>query len=71
MRGLEAVVDEVDYMVQVPNRGKRSVDLATPGGRELLYRLAETPDVSSRASPHLPYLARAKRYDDVSETGHG
>jgi crotonobetainyl-CoA:carnitine CoA-transferase CaiB-like acyl-CoA transferase len=37
----------VNYMMEQPNRGKRSVaiDIATPGGRELLYRLAETSDV--------------------------
>jgi crotonobetainyl-CoA:carnitine CoA-transferase CaiB-like acyl-CoA transferase len=37
----------VDFLVQQPNRGKRSVgiDIATPGGLELLYRLAERCDV--------------------------
>src|SRR5712691_3556172 len=37
----------LDYMMEVPNRGKRSIgiDLKTGAGRELLYRLAETSDV--------------------------
>lgn len=36
-----------NYMMEQPNRGKRSVglDMATTGGRELLYRLAESSDV--------------------------
>ena len=51
-RGLAAVgwkstEGNVDFMMQQSNRGKRSVglDIATPGGRELLYRLAERSDV--------------------------
>jgi crotonobetainyl-CoA:carnitine CoA-transferase CaiB-like acyl-CoA transferase len=37
----------VDFMMQQSNRGKRSVglDIATEGGRELLYRLARDCDV--------------------------
>jgi crotonobetainyl-CoA:carnitine CoA-transferase CaiB-like acyl-CoA transferase len=37
----------VDYMIEIPNRGKRSIgiDLKNDDGRELLYRLAETCDV--------------------------
>jgi crotonobetainyl-CoA:carnitine CoA-transferase CaiB-like acyl-CoA transferase len=37
----------VNFMTELPNRGKRSVglDLATDAGRELLYRIAETSDV--------------------------
>jgi crotonobetainyl-CoA:carnitine CoA-transferase CaiB-like acyl-CoA transferase len=37
----------VDFMMQQSNRGKRSVglDIATDGGRELLYRLARDCDV--------------------------
>ncbi len=37
----------VNFMMEFPNRGKRSVglDISAPGGQELLYRLAETSDV--------------------------
>jgi crotonobetainyl-CoA:carnitine CoA-transferase CaiB-like acyl-CoA transferase len=37
----------VNYIIEQPNRGKRSIglDISTDGGRELLYRLAETSDV--------------------------
>jgi len=37
----------VNFMVELPNRGKRSVglDVSTLVGRELLYRLVETADV--------------------------
>jgi len=36
-----------NYMIEQPNRGKRSIglNLASEDGRELLYRLAETSDV--------------------------
>jgi crotonobetainyl-CoA:carnitine CoA-transferase CaiB-like acyl-CoA transferase len=38
---------KVNFMTELPNRGKRSValDLTTEGGQELLYRLVETADV--------------------------
>jgi crotonobetainyl-CoA:carnitine CoA-transferase CaiB-like acyl-CoA transferase len=37
----------VNYIIEQPNRGKRSVgiDISTDGGREVLYRIAETSDV--------------------------
>jgi crotonobetainyl-CoA:carnitine CoA-transferase CaiB-like acyl-CoA transferase len=37
----------VDYMMEIPNRGKRSIgiNLASDDGRECLYRLAESSDV--------------------------
>jgi crotonobetainyl-CoA:carnitine CoA-transferase CaiB-like acyl-CoA transferase len=39
--------DGVNFMFEIPNRGKRSVglDVSTDDGRELLYRLVETADV--------------------------
>ncbi len=45
--GWKSKEGNVDFMMQQSNRGKRSVgiDIATPGGRELLYRLAEQSDV--------------------------
>jgi len=37
----------VNYMIEVPNRGKRSIglDLGTPGGREILLKIAAQSDV--------------------------
>jgi crotonobetainyl-CoA:carnitine CoA-transferase CaiB-like acyl-CoA transferase len=37
----------VNYIMEQPNRGKRSIgiDVATPGGLEVLMRLVETADV--------------------------
>src|SRR3954452_20430827 len=37
----------VNYMIELPNRGKRSIgiDVASDAGRELLYKLVETSDV--------------------------
>ncbi|TMK59229.1 MAG: CoA transferase [Actinobacteria bacterium] len=39
--------DGVNFMFEIPNRGKRSVglDISTEDGRELLYKLVETADV--------------------------
>ena len=45
--GFKSTEGNVDFMMQQSNRGKRSVgiDIATPGGRDLVYRLAEGADV--------------------------
>jgi crotonobetainyl-CoA:carnitine CoA-transferase CaiB-like acyl-CoA transferase len=45
--GVSVAAGNVDFLVQQPNRGKRSIglDIAHPAGRELLYRIAETCDV--------------------------
>lgn len=53
----------VDFMIEGPNRGKRSVglDLAHPDGLELLYRLAETSDVF--LTSFLPAARRRLRVD--------
>jgi crotonobetainyl-CoA:carnitine CoA-transferase CaiB-like acyl-CoA transferase len=56
----------VSFMMQGPNRGKRSVaiDIATDEGREVLYRLAETSDVF--LTSYLPSV-RAKLRIDVDD----
>ena len=45
---------DVNFMFEIPNRGKRSVgmDISTDDGRELLYRLVERADVF--VTNHLP-----------------
>ncbi len=45
--GLIPGAGDVNFMFEIPNRGKRSVglDISTDEGRELLYRLVETADV--------------------------
>src|ERR1700742_853987 len=39
--------DGVNYMIEVPNRGKKSIgiDMTTPGGQEVVHELAKTCDV--------------------------
>jgi len=56
----------VNYIIEVPNRGKKSigVDLATPGGREVLYALAKDADVF--LTNYLP-SARAKLGIDLED----
>jgi crotonobetainyl-CoA:carnitine CoA-transferase CaiB-like acyl-CoA transferase len=53
----------VNFMFEIPNRGKRSVglDVSTDGGRELLYRLVETADVF--VTNYLPDVRRRLRID--------
>ena len=53
----------VNFMIEIPNRGKRSVaiDLATDDSRELLYRLAETSDVFLTNS--LPDMRERLQFD--------
>lgn len=54
----------VNPMIEHPNRGKRSIgiDIATPEGRELIYKLAKTADVF--LTNYLP-SARQKHQIDV------
>src|SRR5205823_465384 len=56
----------VNYMIEVPNRGKRSVgiDLATEGGREILLKLAAQSDVF--LTNYLPHI-RTKLGIDVED----
>ena len=43
----------VNYMIEVPNRGKRSIgiDLSTEGGRDILLKLAAESDVFRAGAP--------------------
>ncbi|HZR11767.1 MAG TPA: CoA transferase [Acidimicrobiia bacterium] len=61
--GLVPGAGGVNFMFEVPNRGKRSVglDLSTDGGRELLYRLCETADVF--VTSYLPSVRKRLRID--------
>ena len=45
--GISTEINGVDFLVQQPNRGKKSLalDFGRPEGLELLYRLAEKSDV--------------------------
>ena len=56
----------VNFMIEQPNRGKRSVgiDLATADGREVLMKLVETADVF--LTNYLPHV-RAKLGIDVDD----
>ncbi|HEX6421552.1 MAG TPA: CaiB/BaiF CoA-transferase family protein [Acidimicrobiales bacterium] len=53
----------VNFMVEQPNRGKRSVgiDIGTPAGHEALMRLVETADVF--LTSHLPQVRRRLRIE--------
>jgi len=53
----------VNFMFEIPNRGKRSVglDISTDAGRELLYRLVETADVF--VTNYLPDVRARLRID--------
>ncbi|HTQ16166.1 CoA transferase [Mycobacterium sp.] len=59
--------DGVNYMIEMPNRGKKSigVDMTTPGGQEVVHDLAKTCDVF--LTSYLP--SRRKRFaidiDDI------
>ena len=61
--GLVPSTGGVNFMIEQPNRGKRSVglDLAHPRGRDLLYRLVETADVF--LTNFLPAARRRLRID--------
>jgi crotonobetainyl-CoA:carnitine CoA-transferase CaiB-like acyl-CoA transferase len=61
--GVSVDVGGVDFLVQQPNRGKRSVglDIGTPAGLELLHRLAEQCDVF--LTNFLPDARRRLRID--------
>src|SRR5580658_8442783 len=50
-------------LIEHPNRGKRSVgiDLATPGGQELLYEIAKTADVF--LTNYLPAARQKNKFD--------
>ena len=64
--GLVPGAGGVNFMFEIPNRGKRSValDLSTDTGRELLYRLVETADVF--VTNYLPDV-RARLKIDVDD----
>ena len=57
---------DVNFMFEIPNRGKRSVglDISTDDGRELLYRLVERADVF--VTNYLPDV-RSRLHIDVDD----
>lgn len=63
---VDAGGDSVNYMIEIPNRGKKSigVDLSTPGGQEVVRQLAATCDVF--LTSYLP-KARKKLGIDVDD----
>lgn len=68
-RGLvtTGIVDEgggsVNYMIEIPNRGKKSIgiDLMTPGGQDVVHRLAQSCDVF--LTSYLPSRRKRMRID--------
>jgi crotonobetainyl-CoA:carnitine CoA-transferase CaiB-like acyl-CoA transferase len=56
----------VNYMIEVPNRGKKSIgiDLSTPGGQEVVHKLAAEADVF--VTSYLPAV-RAKLGIDLED----
>lgn len=79
--GLVPGAGGVNFMFEIPNRGKRSValDLSTDPGRELLYRLVESadvfvtnylPDVRARLRIDVDDI-RARNPDIIYVRGHG
>lgn len=61
--GLVPATGGVNFMIEQPNRGKRSIgiDLANPAGLEILYRLVATADVF--LTNFLPAARRRLRID--------
>jgi crotonobetainyl-CoA:carnitine CoA-transferase CaiB-like acyl-CoA transferase len=60
--GFKSTEGNVDFMMQQSNRGKRSVgiDLASPDGLEMLYRMAEQCDVRARFGPRAQGAGRGQ-----------
>lgn len=63
---VDAGGNSVNYMIEIPNRGKKSigVDLSTPGGQEVVRELAKTCDVF--LTSYLPHR-RKKMGIDVDD----
>lgn len=63
---VDAGGNSVNYMIEIPNRGKKSigVDLSTPGGQEVVRELAKTCDVF--LTSYLPHR-RKKMGIDVED----